>query len=126
MRFLYTLMPRFQLLYLLDKDPALQKLARMVIASCYILARSLIVSHSQLDHYTILLCDGRDPPPHKRKVVVWLCETRRLKSCSVTHVYLFSVVSRANLVSDWCTKLAVFFSKPPAPKLEVCKCMYCM
>ena len=30
-----------------------------------------------------------------------------------------SIVSRVTMVSDWCTKLAVFFSKPPAAKLEV-------
>ena len=34
-------------------------------------------------------------------------------------IQMSSVVTRVNMVSDWCTKLAVFFSKPPAPKLEV-------
>ena len=34
-------------------------------------------------------------------------------------ILIFSLASRVTMVSDWCTKLAVFFSKPPAPKLEV-------
>ena len=41
--------------------------------------------------------------------------------CAYAHkmILIFSVVSRVTMVSDWCTKLAVFFSKPPAAKLEV-------
>ena len=50
-----------------------------------------------------------------------LCADTHIHTYTYTHVIqISSLDSRVNMVSDWCTKLTVFFSKPPTPKLEVC------